>query len=104
MPYSDALNTENDRRQAGVRGMYKSIVTFAKRVSEKLVLCTALVTASYQASATSLIDFTATAYTTAATNLNDTGVAAANYVLPIVVGILALIVGVKLLKRFGNKI
>lgn len=57
-----------------------------------------------QAQATSLIDFTDTALTTAATNITDTGTDASAFVLPIIVSIVALVVGVKLFKRFSGKI
>ena len=59
---------------------------------------------SVQCQAASLIDFEDVALTTAATDITDTGAAAAGFVLPIIVGVLAIIIGIKLFKRFGNKI
>jgi len=59
---------------------------------------------SVAASATSLVDFTDVAITGAATNITDTGTAAAEFVLPIIVGVVALSIGIKLFKRFSGKI
>ena len=57
-----------------------------------------------QVNAASLIDFTDTAVTTAATDITDTGTAASAFVIPIIIGVIALTVGIKLFKRFANKI
>ncbi len=56
------------------------------------------------AQAASLVDFSATGMTTAATNITDTASAAAAFVLPIIIGVVALLVGIRLFKRFTQSI
>lgn len=67
----------------------------------------ALLLLSAQASfvyATSYVDFTAAAYTTVATNLQDTAEDGVTFALPIVLAVGALFVAVKLVKRVLNKV
>jgi len=70
----------------------------------KLMVAIAALVASVSASATSYVDFSGTAYTGVATNLQDTALAGTNFVLPIVLAVGALFVAVKLVKRVLGKV
>ncbi len=75
-----------------------------KTLATKLLPGLGLALAGVQVKAVSLIDFSAGGLTGAATNIGDTASSAAAFVLPVIVGVAALLVGVRLLKRFIRSI